>query len=151
MSLAECPVILSHSNPKTLKDHPRNVSDRVIRECAATGGVVGINGIGIFLGDNDISTETFVRHVDYSVQVVGSQHVGISLDYVFDREELAEYLGKMGSTFPAEAGYRAGLDFIEPERLESIVNRLSRLGYREDDLTAILGGNFLRVAREVWK
>ena len=43
------PVIFSHSNPKGLRDHPRNISDEQIKACAKTGGVVGINGIGNFL------------------------------------------------------------------------------------------------------
>src|SRR5207244_1237923 len=68
------PVIISHSNPRAVHDHPRNVTDEAMRACAKTGGVVGLNGIGIFLGDNDISTETFVRHLDYVVQLIGPQH-----------------------------------------------------------------------------
>ena len=49
------PVIFSHSNARALVDHPRNIPDDLIKACAARGGVVGVNGIGIFLGDNDAS------------------------------------------------------------------------------------------------
>src|SRR5215212_5128429 len=47
------PVIFSHSNPKGLREHARNISDEQILACAKTGGVIGINGIGDFLGGRE--------------------------------------------------------------------------------------------------
>ena len=44
------PVIFSHSNAAALWDIPRNAKDDQIRACAATGGVMCINGVDIFLG-----------------------------------------------------------------------------------------------------
>ena len=68
--IATRPVIFSHSNCAALHAHPRNIPDELIRACAATGGVVGINGVGIFLGRNDISSATYARHIDHVVQLV---------------------------------------------------------------------------------
>lgn len=45
-------VIFSHSNPRALKGHPWNIPDELMRDRARTGSVVNLNGIGIFLGDN---------------------------------------------------------------------------------------------------
>jgi membrane dipeptidase len=149
--MATRPVIFSHSNPSALRSHPRNIPDDLIRACAATGGVVGINGIGTFLGANDNSSETFARHVDHVVQLVGSEHVSIALDYVFDTQELDDYLAKMGHTFPAELGYEKGVRMVAPEQLEGIVQTLLGWGYGDDDLRAVLGGNLMRLARSVWK
>jgi membrane dipeptidase len=151
MEYSSRPVIFSHSNPRALYDHPRNIKDDVIRACAATGGVVGLNGIGIFLGKNDNSTETFVRHIDYVVQLVGAEHVGLGLDYVFDAGELDEYLAKMAHTFPKGMGYDAGMKMVEPERIPAVVESLLKLGYPEDAIRGILGANHLRVARQVWR
>ena len=102
LAMASRPVIFSHSNPSALKAHPRNIPDELIRACAATGGVVGINGIGTFLGDNDNRSETFARHIDYVVQLVGPEHVALGLDYVFDSAEMDAYLAEMAHTFPPE-------------------------------------------------
>jgi membrane dipeptidase len=149
--IATKPVIFSHSNASALHSHPRNIPDDLIRACAATGGVVGINGIGTFLGKNDNSSETFARHVDHVVQLVGPQHVALGLDYVFDTQELEDYLSKMGHTFPAELGYEKGVRMVAPEQLEQIAQTLLGWGYSESDLRAVLGGNLMRLARSVWK
>ncbi len=151
LALATRPVIFSHSNCSALHAHPRNIPDDLIRACAATGGVVGINGVGIFLGHNDISSATYARHVDHVVQLVGPAHAAIALDYVFDMAELDEYMQKMKHTFPPGLGYELGARFVPPEQLEEIVATLQGWGYGDDDLRAILGGNLLRLARSVWK
>ena len=149
--VATQPVIFSHSYCAALHPHPRNISDDLIRACAATGGVVGINGVGIFLGHNDISSQTYARHVDHVVQLVGPAHVSIALDYVFDTRELEEHVEKMKATFPPGLGYELGARFVPPEQLEEIVATLQGWGYSDADLAALLGGNLLRLAQQVWK
>jgi membrane dipeptidase len=149
--MATQPLIFSHSNCAALHPHPRNIPDELIRACAATGGVVGINGVGIFLGKNDISSKTYARHVDHVVQLVGPAHVSIALDYVFDVRELEEHLEKMKGTFPPGFGYEMGARFVPPEQLEEIVVTLQGWGYSDADLTALLGGNLLQLAKKVWK
>ena len=146
------PVIFSHSVPSAIKRHPRNIDDDQMRACAATGGVIGINGVGIFLGDNDASTEALVRAVDYAVQLVGADHVGLGLDYVFDRDELRAFVAAQ-STFPAGFGYRenADLEFVSPTQIADVRVQLAQRGYDAAAVEGILGGNFLRVAGEVWR
>lgn len=145
------PVIFSHSNPRAVHDHPRNIGDDMIRACAATGGVVNVNGIGIFLGHNDNSTETYVRHVRYVADLVGAQHVGLGLDYVFDSKELDDYVTSSPQTFPPELGYGAGIRMVEPERIPAIAEALLASGWSGADLEGFLGANNLRVASAVWK
>ena len=151
LAVATRAVIFSHSNCAALHPHPRNIPDDLIRACAATGGVVGINGVGIFLGHNDISSETYARHVDHVVQLVGPAHASIALDYVFDSAELDEYTRTMQHTFPPGLGYELGARFVPPEQIEEIVATLQGWGYAEADLQAVLGGNLMRLARTVWK
>lgn len=150
------PVIFSHSNPSAVYAHVRNIPDDLMKMCAAKGGVVNINGVGMFLGIDgegrfDNSTETIVRHIDYAVELIGPEHVGLGLDYVFDVSELDEFLAKHPEKFPADACKGSGYTQVEPERFPVIAEALLKMGYREQDVQGILGHNNLRVARQVWR
>ncbi len=148
---AENPVIFSSSNPSAIHPHTRNIPDDLIRACAATGGVVGINGIGVFLGDNDDRPETVVRHIDHVVQLVGPDHVALGLDYVFDGKELANCLASMRDTFPGDPTCDQVLRMVGPEAVPAITEGLLRQGYRDRDIAKILGLNWRRVAESVWR
>ena len=145
------PVIFSHSNPQAVHAHPRNISDDLIRACAQSGGVVSVNGFGLFLGDNDNSTETLLRHIEHVADVAGPAHVGLGLDYLFDVQELDEFMAGNPQMYPADKGYSKGIRMIEPERLPAIVEALLRRGWKDDAVKGLLGGNNLRVAEQVWK
>jgi membrane dipeptidase len=149
MEYSRHPVIFSHSNPRALRDHDRNIPDELMRACARTGGVVNLNGIGLFLGENDNSTETLVRHIDYAVTLIGPEHVGLGLDYVFDAVELDAHIRSRPDIFPPEKG--SGIKMIEPERIPQIAEALLARGYAEAHVQGILGHNNLRVARQVWR
>ncbi|HCG01146.1 MAG TPA: peptidase [Chloroflexi bacterium] len=146
------PVIFSHSVPAGIKKHPRNIDDEQMLACAQTGGVIGINGVGIFLGDNDASTKSIVRAIDYAVQLVGPEHVGLGLDYVFDRAELSAFIDANATTFPSGYGYKESgpVQFASPAQLPEVTSALMGLGYSSAAIEGILGGNFFRVASHVW-
>lgn len=144
------PVIFSHSVPRSIKDHPRNISDEQMRACAATGGVIGINGVGVFLGDNTARTHDLFRAVDYAVSLVGPEHVGIGLDYVFDQDELNQFINENPETFPSSEGYSTSMAFVEPRQVQELADLMVENGYPSGDVRAILGENFLRVAKQTW-
>lgn len=146
------PVVFSHSNPRALKDHARNIRDDQIDACARTGGIVAINGIGIFLGDNDIRTETLVHHIDYVAERVGVRHVGLGLDYVFGTLSADLPPGSdPDEWWPPGNEYKLiDLQMVEPERFPKITEALFARGYSERDIRWVLGENMLCVARESW-
>ncbi len=135
------PVVFTHANPLALWDTYRNIKDDQIKACAKSGGVIGFNGCGTFLGDNDTETETMLRHIDYLAEMVGPEHVGIGLDHVSDPMALANYMGaSWGDT-----------KFANPEQLPEITEGMIKRGYSEDEVRGILGENWLRLAQQVWK
>lgn len=142
------PVIFSHSNPNGLRKHARNISDEQIKACAKTGGVVGINGIGDFLGGT--KSEIVVENIEYVINLVGPEHVGIGLDYVIDKQELVDYVEGHPDIFPPDK-IKDYLSFVEPEQFPEITELLYKKGYSEQIIRGVLGENFLRVAEYVWK
>lgn len=151
INLSEHPVIFSHSNPATLVQHPRNITDKQIIACAAKGGVIGINGIGLFLGSNELLAEKIVEHIDYVAKLVGIQHVGIGLDCVFDSSEVKDFVKSNPRTFPLKYGFANDVVVAEPEQFSNIAELLFLRDYCESDINDILGENFLRVAKAVWR
>jgi membrane dipeptidase len=146
------PVIFSHSNPRRLRDHPRNIPDELIRASAASGGVININGVGLFLGEYDTSTETVVRHIEYVADLVGAEHVGLGLDYCFDIAEVDTFMAENPHLFPPDKGYGAGMmATVEPERIPTIADALLTRGWTDDQVAGLLGGNNLRDATKCWR
>jgi membrane dipeptidase len=153
MEIAEAstePIIYSHSNPRALHDHPRNILDEQILACARTGGVIGINGVGIFLGDDDIRSERVVDHVAYVADLVGPEHVGLGIDYSFDDEEFQDFVRNHPEAFPAGMAFEF-TRFVEPEQMPEIAEILLARGFSTEEARNVLGGNFLRVASHVWR
>ncbi len=153
MAASSKPVVFSHANPRALVDHGRNISDAQIDACAATGGVIGVNGVSLFLGDPAAGTEAILRHIDHLVQRVGAAHVGLGIDYSYEavtddvpEDDHPEYW------WPEDAGYDFdAIRFAEPEQFPQITDGLLAMGYPEPDIRGILGENFARVAEATWR
>jgi membrane dipeptidase len=145
------PVIYSHSCMRAVWENERNITDEQARACAATGGAIGITGVGIFLGPNDASLEALLRHIDYAVDLVGPEHVGLASDFPFDYEDFNRELAQNPQLFPDSYTRWGPISFMPPEGLLQVESALRRRGYPWEAVVAILGGNFLRVARQVWK
>ena len=156
MDASEAPVIFSHSNARRLCDHERNIWDDQIQRCAARDGLVGVTGVGLFLGPNGADPAHVVEHIDHICQLVGPRHVGLGLDSVLLRNSESvldlSAMGEVALKFWPARQYPAGpIGFVPPEALPAIVEGLLARGYGADDVRAVLGGNFIRLAAEVWK
>lgn len=129
LELSEDPVLFTHGNCRALHDHPRNLTDEQIRALAAHGGVFGISFVASFMGKETATLSTVADHIDHVCHLLGSaDHVGLGSD--FD-----------GADMPP------GLEDVT--RLPHLTAELLRRGYREADLAKLLGGNYLRVFRQV--
>lgn len=144
-------LIFSHSNPRALNEHPRNIPDDLILACASRGGVIGINGIGLFLGGNDASPVNVARHVMYVAELVGVEHVGLGLDFIHDRHDIDVFLAANPDKFPPHLGYGAGMNMMSPAELPALAAQLCAQGMSEAELTAVFGGNWLRLAEQIWR
>ena len=137
------PVVATHSSCRALADHPRNMTDDMIRELAARGGVIQINFYPVFLdsefaarfsssGDLDLERPSYkliADHIDHVVSLVGVDYVGIGSDY--DGIEITP----------------DGMEDIS--MMPKLFDELRSRGYSEEDLEKIAGGNFFRVMEQV--
>jgi len=177
ISTTKAPVIASHSSARALVEAPRNMTDDMLKAVAKNGGVVQVNFFNGFI-DNDFrkamdaqrkdqlaarqalleklksegKTPTYIEldkqerewiakvprpplkslidHIDHIAKVAGVDHVGLGSD--FD--------GVSGAT---PTGIDSAADL--PKITQALLDR----GYSAEDIKKILGGNLMRVFREV--
>lgn len=130
------PVLITHANCRELNPHPRCKTDRVIRETALRGGVMGITVVRAFVGRGRApSLDDVLDHFDHVARIAGIEHVGLGSDV--DLAALDPSTGR-----PNPAYEIRGL--AHPARAYQITDGLLRRGYTPDHLRQILGGNFLR-------
>ncbi len=132
------PVIASHSSCRSLRNIPRNMSDDMLRAVARNGGVVCINFYPRFLAEtgeegsprkNEVPIGVLIDHIDHAIRVAGIDHVGL------------------GSDFDGITAVPQGMKDVTgmPLITEALLNR----GYKPNDVKKVLGGNLLRVIRQV--
>ncbi len=132
--IAERPFIASHSNARSLASHRRNLSDKQIEALGKKGGVIGVVFAPGFVDDNpdNVSVQRLCDHVDHIKGIAGIDHVGLGSD--FDG-----YMALPGKPTVVK----------DASELPQITSELLSRGYKEEEVKKVLGGNWLRVYKEV--
>ena len=178
LTITRAPVIASHSSARAVTDGARNMDDRMLRAVGQNGGVVMVNFFSAFIDENfrhayaaqskeraaavqkaedewkaahpgqqvpyEVSDrvgkewaakvprpplKSLIDHIDHIAKVAGIDHVGL------------------GSDFDGISSLPEGIDSAAD--LPKITEELMKRGYTPQDVRKILGGNLLRVFREV--
>jgi membrane dipeptidase len=173
LALSKAPVIASHSSVRALCDHPRNLSDDMIKALAENGGVLQICILGNYIRPADTTSVNYVKHQELRKKYNNFQYASeeerkaawaewdaIERDFPPELPTIAEavdhidhvvklvgidYVG-IGSDFDGGGGLS---DCADVSDFPKITEELVRRGYTEDDINKIWGGNFLRVFRAV--
>ena len=173
LEITQDPVIASHSGCRTLNPHNRNMSDKMLRALGRNGGVIGIVFVLPFLTpeynkamgelgaigrpwfrkvppiedlelriaiehlnagrdwplENLPTIENVLDHIEHAVKIAGVDHVGLGAD-MYPRN-------------PSPVGIRGVQDY------PNITRGLKKRGFSDEDIRKIMGGNFLRVWKQV--
>ncbi|MHA2269434.1 MAG: dipeptidase [Promethearchaeota archaeon] len=154
MDLIQKPPIATHSNVKSICNHGRNLTDAQIKSIAERDGVIGLNFFNLFIDEDKktVTTERLIDHIDYIVDLVGIDYVGLGPDflnyYIEDLQELDEQLGDPFGDLsePDDIFEVLGISKF-PELFELIQKR----GYSDKEVRKIQGDNFLRVFKKILK
>jgi len=146
------PVVFSHSNPTSIWQHQRNITDEQIKACATKGGVIGLNGLAIFVGDNDTSSESLMVHLLRLIDLAGPAHVGLGLDYTPDvTVDLGAILRSRPDYWPAGQQYGTpNIGHSGPSKIPDLVEGMQARGFTDLEIVGVLGENFKRIAKESW-
>lgn len=155
------PVALTHTGCSALFAHPRNKDDATLRLCADRGGMVGIYLMPFLNPAGPPTADDVVRHVEHALQVCGEDHVGIGsdqgitplrVDEAFTEQFAAVSARRqaMGIAAPREDTPPYVPDLNTPRRMERIADLLAARGHADRIIEKVVGGNFVRLFREVW-
>jgi membrane dipeptidase len=159
LAISKRPVIMTHTVARALNpSHPRTKSDEMIRGVAATGGVMGIGFLRVFVRDREPTTvEHAIDHFEHVIKLVGLEHVAIGSDIaLFGYDSLPPDLvaASKANLKPGTYNFRDRDDIDglnHPQRLYDLTEGLIRRGYSNENIELILGGNARRALTDAWQ
>jgi membrane dipeptidase len=148
LRITKRPVLNSHSGSRVLADKPQNLWDEQLQDMAENGGVVAIHFCSrLVLGANDrqAGIPDVARQIRYCVDKAGIDTVGLGPDWVLgDPERDRNYLR---NTNQESISWTKGLE--SSAEMPNLLPALEKAKFKPSEIEKLLGGNMLRLFREV--
>jgi len=157
------PVSCTHTGCSAVAPHPRSKRDEELRNLAERGGVAGMYLMPFLTPGRVATTDDLMAHVEHAIQICGEDHVVIGSDLSITPIDETDEYWRLHRQFVAARKSRGiaapnedeDILFMVPElnshrRMELVAEALSARGHTDDRIEKIIGGNFLRLVREVW-
>lgn len=130
IDVARGPVVATHGNARSLRDTVRYLTDEQIRAVAATGGIVCPSPTPLGPDGESPALSLLLDHVDYMVELVGADYVGFGTDFMGQVDHRPDGLADIGESSHIGEG-------------------MGQRGHSAETTGKVLGGNFMRVFRDV--
>ena len=152
IEVTKAPLSYTHGCASSLSDHMRNLKDDQIKALAEKEGVMGICALSPFLKPQGpimrTTIDDFLDHIDYVRDLVGIDYVGLGIDVggirTKEDEENETPGGWCWGPFFAE-----GLE--DPTGMINVTRGLVHRGYSDQEILKVLGENFIKIYKKVWK
>jgi membrane dipeptidase len=169
------PIIITHCGSRTLFNNMRMKPDNVLQAMAEKGGAIGIESAGFGLRSEkypDASVEGTLEHVEYLMELLGADHVGVGYDS-FWGDHAGMYLKRcddpwkphkdrprpknippafdmcsMRATTPPDFPHVVGAE--SPSDVLNIAKGLIRDGYSDNEIMKVMGQNGMRIIKANW-
>lgn len=154
------PVLITHAGARGVWPTPRMKPDEVLRACAQSGGVLGLEAAPHTTLSEDHpehSLESVMDHFKYSVELMGIDHVAFGPDTMFGDHvalhdafsaNLGVHQAHNGPSYP-KMQYVDGLE-NPSENFYNIIGWLVKNGYNDEEIKKVTGENILRTVKEIW-
>ena len=158
------PVTISHSGCKAIYNNPRSKDDAELKAMADKGGVLGVYLVPFLVKEGTPPTANdVIKHIEHAINVCGEDHVGIGSDLSINPHNITDEYKQIHRDFilmRRKAGIAApGEDpdvyfYVEelnsPKRMEMVADLLLANGHSSERVEKIIGGNFMRLMKDVW-
>ena len=155
IEISERPITVSHANPISWQNVPRNKSDAVLKALAASGGMLGFSLYPIHLKEKGNCTlDSFCRMVARTAELMGVDHIGFGSDLVQGNPdsvvnwmragrwqrvyEVGEAATPQASWPEYQSWFRTTADW------PNFIDGLAKVGFNKEEVAKIMGGNWHR-------
>lgn len=155
IAASKAPAHVSHTACMAVHENRRNTTDDNLRALAERGGVVGICQMRPFLTAKKADNlHAYFDHILHAIKVAGIEHVCIGSDRDHRVIRLTpEYIAELRREEGAQVVDDELPYFIDelngPRRMEVVFEGLQKRGLSAHDTDRVMGGNLLRLYRDV--
>ena len=123
------PFIVTHSNSRYVKEHPRNLTDDMIKMLSDKGGIMGMNFCADFVGNNEVTQiDDLISHIKHIKNVGGIDVISLGSD--FD-------------------GIENEVEIRDASEMPILADRLEKEGFKQDEIEKIFYKNALRFLKDI--
>jgi membrane dipeptidase len=149
IELSQQPIVATHSNARSVCDHPRNLTDAQLKAVAKSGGVIGILIHPGVIDPEHASIERVIDHISHIANAIGIDHLALGADFIadlggIDQTPAREWLMCNETALSSIAG------LSQTTEVPNIIPAMLERGFDEASIQKVLGGNACRVFARAW-